>query len=213
MQNEAPKKENFVNFIKHRKWAFLLDFFIVCFITFGVLYMFGLVPQDLKMTFGRYPDKEIADKKNAEVPLEIKIPVIGVDAQIYNPESTSTEVLDSFLAKGAVRYPGSGLLGYGNIFIFGHNSRLAVVNNQAYKTFNGLKDLKTGDLIYVASDKSEFVFKVSSLTMEGADKALVTFDSSINKLTLSTCNTFGAKSDRYVVEADFVGSRPIPPKQ
>ena len=210
MQNESPKKENFINFIKHRKWPFFIDFFVVCFVTFGILYMFGLVPSELKMSFGRYPDKEIVDKKNAEVPLSIKIPVIGVDAQIYNPESTSTEVLDSFLAKGAVRYPGSGLLGYGNIFIFGHNSRLAVVNNQAYKTFNGLKDLKTGDMIYVASDKNEFVFKVSSVKMEGADKALVTFDSGANRLTLSTCNTFGAKSDRYVVEAEFVGSRTIP---
>ena len=209
MQKEPQKKENFINFIKHRKWPFFLNFFIVCFFTFGTLYMLGLVPTELEMSIGRYPDKEIADKKNAEVPLSIKIPIIGVDAQVYNPASTSTEVLDGYLAKGAVRYPGSGLLGYGNIFIFGHNSRLAVVNNQAYKTFNGLKDLKTGDMIYVISDKNEFAFKVASLKMEGADKALVTFDTTVNRLTLSTCNTFGAKSDRYVVEADFIGSRPI----
>ncbi|MFA6226912.1 MAG: sortase [Candidatus Paceibacterota bacterium] len=209
---ETLKKENPINFIKHRKWPFLLDFFIVCFITFGFLYMFGWVPDELKMTFGRYPAKEILNRENAEVPLSIRIPVIDVDAQVYNPQSTSTEVLDSFLARGAVRYPGSGLLGYGNIFIFGHNSRLAVVNNQAYKTFNNLRDLKTGDLIYIDSDKNEFIFKVSSLKMEGADKALVTFDTKVHRLTLVTCNTFGAKSDRYVLEAEFVSKHPLSAK-
>ena len=208
MQIEQPKKENFIAFIKRKKGSFLLDFFIVCCVTFGILYAFGLVPEEFKMTIGRYPEKEIADKKNAEVPLSIKIPIIGVDAQIYNPQSTSTEILDSFLAKGAVRYPGSGLLGYGNIFVFGHNTRLAVVNNQAYKTFNNLSQLKNDDLIYVASDKNEFIYKVTSVKMEGADKALVTFDSKVHKLTLSTCNNFGAKSDRYVVEAEYVGNRP-----
>jgi LPXTG-site transpeptidase (sortase) family protein len=118
-------------------------------------------------------------------------------------------VLDSFLAKGAVHYPGSGNLGYGNIFIFGHNTRLAVVNNQGFKAFNGLRDLKAGDLIYVYSEKNIFTYKVSSVTLEGADKALVVFNTQIHKLTLSTCDTFGAKSDRYVVEAEYIGKKAL----
>jgi sortase (surface protein transpeptidase) len=35
-------------------------------------------------------------------------------------------------------------------------------------------------------------------------RALVEFDNNKNMLTLSTCNTFGAKSERYVVEADYL---------
>lgn len=208
-EQNTTKDEKFTGFIKNRRWAFFLNFFIVCFITFGILYIFGLVPEELKMSIGRYPEKEIADKKNAEIPLSIKIPVIGVDAQVYNPQSTSTEILDGLLAKGAVHYPGSGNLGYGNIFVFGHNTRLAIVNNQGFKTFNGLNNLKKDDLIYITSDKNEFLYKVTSITLEGADKALVVFDTAVHKLTLSTCDTFGAKSDRYVVEAEYVGKRAI----
>jgi LPXTG-site transpeptidase (sortase) family protein len=203
------KKEGFLNFIKGRKWSFLLNFSVILFITFGVLYFFGFVPEEFKISYGRYPENNISQKENAEIPLTIKIPSIDVDVEVYNPQSTSTEVLDSFLAKGAVHYPGSGNLGYGNIFIFGHNTRLAVVNNQGFKAFNGLRDLKAGDLIYVYSEKNIFTYKVSSVTLEGADKALVVFNTQIHKLTLSTCDTFGAKSDRYVVEAEYIGKKAL----
>jgi len=203
-------KESFWGFIKNRKWSFFLNFSIILFITFGVLYFLGFVPEEFKMSYGRYPENNnLSQKENAETPLNIKIPSINVDVEVYNPQSTSTEVLDSFLAKGAVHYPGSGDLGYGNIFIFGHNTRLAVVNNQGFKAFNGLRNLKTGDLIYVYSNKSIFTYKVSSVKLEGADKALVVFNTQIHKLTLSTCDTFGAKSDRYVVEAEYIGKKSL----
>jgi len=206
MKNESLKKENTSKFSKHEKILFLLYFFVICSITLGLLYLFGFVPEELKMSFGRYPENnttKIIEKESGEMPLKILIPSIGVDAQVYNPNSTSTEILDSYLAKGAVHYPGSGLLGYGNIFIFGHNTRLTVVNNQAYKTFNDLNNLKAGDLIYMYSEKGEYLYKVSSVKKEDAEKALVQFDTNSHKLTLSTCNTFGAKSERYVVEANF----------
>jgi LPXTG-site transpeptidase (sortase) family protein len=198
------KKEGFLGLIKSRKWSFLLNFSIVLFITFGFLYFMGFVPEEFKMSYGRYPENNISQKENAEIPLVIKIPSINVDVEVYNPQTTSTEVLDSFLAKGAVHYPGSGNLGYGNIFIFGHNTRLAVVNNQGFKAFNGLRDLKEGDLINVYSGKSIFSYKITSVKLEGADKALVVFNTQVHKLTLSTCDTFGAKSDRYVVEAEYI---------
>lgn len=203
------KKESFLSFIKGRKWSFLLNFSIILFITFGVLYFLGFVPEEFKMSYGRYPENNISQKENAEIPLVIKIPSIKVDVEVYNPQSTSTEILDSFLAKGAVHYPGSGNLGYGNIFIFGHNTRLAVVNNQGFKAFNGLKDLREGDLIDVYSNKNVFSYKVSSVKLEGADKALVVFNTQVHKLTLSTCDTFGAKSDRYVVEAEYIGKKAL----
>ena len=203
------KKNTFISFIKGRKWSFLLNFSIILFITFGFLYFLGFVPEEFKMTYGRYPENNISQRSDAEIPLVIKIPAISVDVEVYNPQSTSTTVLDSFLAKGAVHYPGSGNLGYGNVFIFGHNTRLAVVNNQGFKAFNGLRNLKEGDLIDVYSDKNVFTYKVSSVTLEGADKALVVFNTQVHKLTLSTCDTFGAKSDRYVVEAEYISKKAL----
>ncbi len=203
------KKKGFLSFINGRKWSFLLNFSIILFITFGMLYFFGFVPEEFKMSYGRYPENNISQKESAEIPLSIKIPSIKVDVEVYNPQSTSTSILDSYLAKGAVHYPGSGNLGMGNVFIFGHNTRLAVVNNQGFKAFNGLRDLKEGDLIDIYSDKTVFSYRVNSVKLEGADKVLVVFDTSVHKLTLSTCDTFGAKSDRYVVEAEYIGKKAL----
>jgi LPXTG-site transpeptidase (sortase) family protein len=204
------KKPGFIAIISKNKGYFFVNLFIILTITFSILYFFGLVPDAFKSIIGREPVLESKGNRVGDLPLSIKIPVIGVDAQVYNPATTSTEVLDSYLLKGAVRYPGSGLLGgSGNIFIFGHNTGIKIVNNQAFKTFNGLKDLKPGDLIYVYSEKTEYVYKVLNVKMVGADKALVEFSTKSEMLTISTCNNFGAKSDRYVVESEFISKNPI----
>ncbi len=196
--------------IMKNKGLFLIYLFIILVITFSSLYLFNLVPEALKSTIGREPVAEVAANRNGELPLSIKIPVIGVNAQVYNPATTSEKILDEYLLKGAVRYPGSGLLGgSGNIFIFGHNTGIPIVNNQAFKTFNGIKNLKAGDLIQVYSHKYEYDYKVTSLKMVGADKALVEFNTKSEMLTISTCNNFGAKTDRYVVESVFVSKKAL----
>ncbi len=207
---EKKAKKGIIKIIKENKGDFFLYLFIILIMTFSILYLFGLVPTELKSIIGREPVVESKGGRIGELPLSIKIPIIGVDASVYNPATTSAEVLDDYLLKGAVRYPGSGLLsGDGNIFIFGHNTGLPIVNNQAFKTFNGIKNLKAGDLIQVFSDKYEYDYKVTSLKMVGADKALVEFNTKSEMLTISTCNNFGAKSDRYVVESVFVTKKNI----
>jgi len=224
--NNEEKSTGFWGSINWSK--FFLDFAIVCFVTFGIMYLFGLVPDELKINDTEYPDKasftkgnpmvsKIAtttEKKNVveikvvgELPTRIKISAIGVDANIYNPEKTDTKTLDSFLLHGAVRYPGSGLLGDGNLFLFGHSTGFKVVNNQAYKTFSGLGKLKVGDEILVYSSDATYLYKVSSLEMKPASEVQVDLGSKKNMLTLTTCNVFSAKEDRYVVKADFVAKR------
>lgn len=189
---------------------FSVIFLMVCMLTFSFLYLFGLVPDEFKTVVGRFQGKEYTGNQIGEAPLKIQIPKIGVDADIYNPATTSVSVLDNYLLKGAVHYPGSALLGgEGNVFIFGHSTGFIVVNNQAFKTFNHLKDLKQGDIINVFSDKNIFVYKVNNVKLVGAEKELIEFNTTGKKLTLSTCNTFGAKSERYIVEADFVSKTSI----
>ena len=143
--NQKPLK-----LILENKKHYFSYLFLILIFTFAILYLVGLVPEAFKTIIGREPILESKGNLVGELPLSIKIPVIGVDAPIYNPATTSVSVLDGYLLKGAVRYPGSGLLGGdGNIFIFGHNTGIKIVYNQAFKTFNGLKDLKAGDLIHV----------------------------------------------------------------
>lgn len=142
----------------------------------------------------------------AENPTRLVISSIGVDANIVNPNSTSFEVLDAGLTKGAVRYPGSGYPGSGNMFIFGHSTSFAVVQNTAYKVFNKLKDAKTGETVTVYGSKAVYTYKITSVKKVDKEKALVTFDTKNDMLTLSTCDSFGSASDRYVVEAEFVSA-------
>ena len=148
--------KSFRSFIFENKFSFLLNFFIVSTITFSILYMFGLVPDEFKMNFGRYVTQQYKGNQKGELPLSIKVSGVDIDSQIYNPESTDIKTLDDLLLKGVVRYPGSGLLGgEGNVFLFGHSTGIKIVNNQAFKSFNGLKKLKEGDNISVFSDKNE----------------------------------------------------------
>ena len=114
--NKKPLK-----LIIDNKTHYFADFILIFLLTFAFLYLVGLVPQEFKNIIGREPVKESKGNLVGELPISIEIPMIGVDAPIYNPATTSLQVLNDYLLKGAVRYPGSGLLGgEGNIFIFGH---------------------------------------------------------------------------------------------
>lgn len=141
-------------------------------------------------------------------PTRVVIDAIGVDVAVLNPVSTDIDVLDEALLSGVVRYPGSALPGAeGNVFLFGHSSGLPVVHNQNFKAFNGLKDLTQGDLIEVESDGYTHVYRVATVRLTRAEEALVSFDTQGGaRLTLSSCNTFGEKEERWVVEARHTGS-------
>lgn len=144
------------------------------------------------------------------LPQRLVIPSINMDAKIYSPTSTSTKDLDHELTKGPVRYPGSGTVGFGNMFIFGHSTGWSVVQNKAYKVFNQIKTLHKGDVIYVdaAPDSSgvkTYEYRVREVTEVNKNDTQINFDTTNNMLTLSTCDSFGARSDRFVVTADFVG--------
>ena len=141
-----------------------------------------------------------------DYPLRVIIDKAGIDTTISNPTSSDNTILNNALLKGAVRYPGSGTLGHGNMFIFGHNTGIKVVNNQAYKAFNNLKNLEVGDTVRVQSIDAEYNYKITSVKLLDSLQAWVTFSNDKNMLTLSTCDVFGQKQDRYVVEATFIKS-------
>ena len=159
----------------------------------------------LDSAYARYAIDEAASAASA--PARIIIDAVGIDTPISNPASADTATLDGALASGAVRYPGSGNLeDVSNVFLFGHSSHLPVVNNPAYRAFNDIEKLEVGDLIRVQSETVEYHYRVETVEEVTAGEAWVRFDSSERRLTLSTCNNFGSKQDRFVVTASFVGS-------
>lgn len=141
-------------------------------------------------------------------PTRIVIHAIGKDLPISNPESTEVAALDDALLSSVVRYPLSAELNQdGNVFIFGHSSHLPVVKNQMFKAFNDLELLEEGDTIKLIGEGESHIYRVSSVKQVDANEALIDLSVGHGKrLTLSTCDSFGGKSSRWVVEADFVGS-------
>ena len=144
-----------------------------------------------------------------EMPTKIVISKINLSATIANPTTTDTAILDEALLKGAVRYPTSARLNEtGNVVLFGHSSYLPIVGNQAYKTFNGIQKLVAGDSITVYSSDAIFTYTVKSVTKESANDAVIPLSVQGKELTLSTCDSFSATTDRFIVVADFVESHP-----
>jgi LPXTG-site transpeptidase (sortase) family protein len=151
------------------------------------------------------PAKKEADTNLAPVPDRLVASSIGLDAKIVNPRSRDYTILDDALLEGAVYYPGSGYLGENsNLLLFGHSSFLPVVRNQNYRVFNQIKNLSIGDTIEVYSNVEKFVYRVVSSTLAKEDTIRVNFYAEKPMLTLATCNSFGAKEDRYVIEAELI---------
>lgn len=135
-------------------------------------------------------------------PIAIRIPVIGVDTSVQNPVANDIATLDTALKEGAVRHPDSVRLGEpGRMFIFGHSSSLPVVQNQNYRALNGIGELAEGDSIFIDSREGTVEYRVDAVRLVDATEEYVTLDTTGYSLTLSTCNSFGSRQERFVVEA------------
>ena len=198
--------------IYERKWSFLGLFAVALLSSVLILAELDLLPESPApavtpvLTESSVP----VAPRAPELPVKIEIAKIALSATIANPSTTNVEVLDGELLHGAVRYPTSAKLGeVGNVVLFGHSSYLPIVKNQAYKTFNGIQKLAVGDLITVSSGTTTYTYKVRSVATESASDAAIPLSVPGKVLTLSTCDSFGAKTDRFVVVADFVESHSV----
>ncbi len=204
-----------------RKWSFLSLFCVMFFVMVFILARLDLLPEMAQVTKASQitlsASSHIATSTRTlppprvELPTSIAIPALKLAVTIGNPNTTDVATLDNLLLKGAVRYPTSAKLGEtGNVVLFGHSSYLPVVGNQAYKTFNGIQKLVAGDIVVVSSLDTSYTYRVRSVAKESADDNSGIPLSVVGKaLTLVTCDSFGAKSDRFVIVADFVESHSI----
>lgn len=203
-----------------KKWSFFGLFAIVFFSSVVVLNQLDLLPE--KPTVVTTPTVTLAANKSytveisdtsttiPELPARIEITKINLSANVVNPTETNIKILDEKLLRGAVRYPTSAKLGeVGNVVLFGHSSYLPVVNNQSYKTFNGIQKLAVGDAVTIYSSDTAYTYRVRSVAKESADdNTAIPLSVDGKVLTLVTCNSFADKQDRFVVTADFVESHP-----
>ncbi len=223
---------NFQSKASKKYFNFLCIFALVFLASFLALYGLGLVPDQISsgnapadyVKLGLYTGTDNTysqtqsplstntntPAKVGPLPVKIVIPNAGVDISVSDPNTTDNSILDQYLTEGAVRYPGSGYLGVGNLFLFGHSSTLAVVHNPAYRTFNNINTLQAGDEIDVYSTSTKYIYKVRTEQMVEADKEEVNLSAPQNMLTISTCDLLGStKEDRYVVQADYVSQESL----
>ena len=199
----------------HYKQGGALPFFVTTLVVFvcmaGTLSWFDMLPESprasAQASVALSSEKEETATPESPEPTRIVIDAINVDSAVVNPSVTDVAILDQALTKGAVHYPVSADLNEnGNVLLFGHSSSLPVVHNKNYKIFNRVNELQQGDTIKVQSATHEHVYRVTSVRMDRADNIFVAFNTTKRRLTISTCNSFGDKDERWVVEADFVGS-------
>jgi len=211
------KKRGFFDMNYREKLVFLTQILGVFVVVVIILFALGLAPKQWSLTKEDvvispetnnqvnqgFSDKNVTPNTIYTRPTRIYIPSVDIDTVITQPETSNVAVLDQFLQKGAVHYPGSGSVEGGNMFIFGHSTNWAIVRNDAYKTFNGLENLVQGSEIFVESGGKTHVYEVEYIELVDENEALIDLSGSAKKLTISTCNSFGEKQERWVAHANF----------
>jgi len=216
---QIETKKNIGGEVWERKWIFLPVFFLVFFLSLSLLTLLGAIPESFiddssegevstaTETQTTPPPSGESREESPKNPTRLVIEKVGINSPIQNPESREISELDKALLSGVVRYPGTGRLDEdGTMFIFGHSSYLPVVYNKAYQSLNYLQKLEKGDLINVESDTRVYLYRVASVTKENATDTKVDLTRKDRHLVIATCDSFGKKQDRYVVDAEYVGS-------
>lgn len=190
---------------------FALTFVALFAITFTFLAMVDALPEPLSEDTSALQETQVpiapAEIVTPELPVKIVAKTLDMENPVLNPESTEIAILDEALLKGTVRYPQSAMLGVdGTVLIFGHSSYLPIIQNRNYKAFNGIQKLKQGDIVSVYSDTTEYRYSVTSVRLADAEEDVVELPNNGKFLTLVTCDSFGKKTERFIVTAAFEGA-------
>ncbi len=213
-----------MNQIWERKYAFFGVFMVIITLTYGVLYAADFYPELTVATSTPAvvapttttpvaPAPQASEKSAASVdplPVRLIIDKLDRDVRILNPKDDSVEALDAALLEGIVRHPDSATFTKtGTMFLLGHSSYLPTVHNKAFQALNGIQKLEWGDEIRVQSDTTEYVYRVQKVYEVKASAASAEMQWEKATIILVTCNSFGSKDDRFVVEGYLVKSYPI----
>ena len=217
MPEETPKREiTFTSKLEERVTFFLVCVGVVA-LTYAVLFLVDFLPEK--------PGTEAAQQREATsteevakearvvanpLPVTIIFDSLNREVPVLNPESDSVEALDAALLSGVIRHPDSAdFKNEGTIFLLGHSSYLPNVRNKNFQAFNGIQKLEWGDTIRLRSKDTEYVYRVERVYEAKASNAEVPLQFEEPTLVLATCNSFGTKDDRFIVESKLVETRPV----
>lgn len=213
--------EQLYRILMRRKMAFFAVFFVTVLLSYAVLYAIDFIPEPLPERVSVtddmvpiLPATSAATESAAEavivaepLPISITFDRLEKTITVSNPTSREVADLDEALLAGAVRHPDSADFSEpGNIFILAHSSYLPNVMNKNFQAFNGIQTLTWGDKVRVSSADTEYVYRVEKVYKAKAEEVFVPETPGEAKLTLATCNSFGSKDDRFIVEATLIGT-------
>lgn len=144
----------------------------------------------------------------------IYIPKIHVAAPFYTPPSTRDDVINEYLLKGVLHYPGTADPGQkGNVFLTGHSSYYWWAKSDYKFVFTLEPQLTYNDEIYVYHKGIRYTYKVTELREVTPQTTDVLRPTTEPTLTLSTCVPIGTSYHRKIVRAkqitpDPAGARP-----
>ncbi|MFM2374292.1 MAG: hypothetical protein RLZZ234_287 [Candidatus Parcubacteria bacterium] len=222
-------KYDWMNQIWERKYAFFGAFMLVLMVTYGILYALDFYPEYTVAT--STPAVVVASTTTPRTPAAApKVPTVAttssdnidalpkmliIDAldrkvAILNPKTDAVAALDEALLQGIVRHPDSAsFTKTGTMFLLGHSSYLPTVRNKNFQALNGIQKLVWGDTIRVQSADTEYLYRVQKVYEVKASAASADIEWGKAKIILVTCNSFGSKDDRFVVEGYLIKSYPI----
>lgn len=202
--------------------GFLGAFTVILFVSYGILYAVDFLPepveqaQEAREVSGLSEDKDdkqiaqnepqppvVEEPENLDsLPGVIIFDSLDKEIVVNNPKTNDIPTLDTALQSGAVRHPDSAnMIEEGNVFILGHSSRLPNVINRNYQAFNNIEDLEWGDTIRLRTEDKEYIYRVDKVYEAKASEVTVPIADTGSRLTLATCDSFGSKDDRFIVEA------------
>ncbi len=206
--------------LRIRKVAFLVVFFVTVLITYLALVIIDFIPEE--PTEETSTEEAIAvDEEEMAVeveptpvveahPVSIIIEKLDREVVVLNPESRDVADLDAALLDGVVRHPDSAdFTKDGNMLILGHSSYLPNVLNKNFQAFNGLQTLTWGDKIRLISGDMEYTYRVEKVYEAKASEVFVPETPGEARLTLATCDSFGSKDDRFIVEAVRIDTKAL----
>lgn len=234
MQVHTPPQNNLYNNAFEKYVLFFLVFMGILALSYGFLVVIDFLPEKPKSESTLIDEiTKVAEittgtevSMNGEIPSALPaMPVVEVDplpvkiifdtlgreVKVLNPESRSINALDTALLSGVVRHPDSGdFARVGTMLLFGHSSYLPNVVNKNFQSFNGIQNLKWGDTVRLQSRDTEYVYQVTRVYETSAsDESEIPIHAGKEELTLVTCDSFGAKTDRFVVETALVSKKAL----
>ncbi len=207
--------------IRRDSVAFVIAFFVIVLITYGILYAIDFIPEPVAQgqsdeIAAENDDEMVEDIEEKEevvlspLPLKIIFDSLDKEVDVLNPRSREVADLDAALLQGVVRHPDSAdLTQEGNVFILGHSSYLPQVFNKNFQAFNGIQELAWGDTIRLQSSDAEYTYRVQKVYKAKASEVVVPSTPGQAKLTLATCNSFASKDDRFIVEAELIDTKTL----